>query len=234
MKSRPASLNNRPFASLDKLLELKQIRLPEVHLPEPAPQPLTPEEEKALFDAAMADVIPLDRRGRTVNRTPGRKQVSARQADHPDAEALRRLRLLVETGRGFVLSQTAEYVEGACTWVPPEVFRRLHDGYFSIQEHLDLHGMTVETAQASFDRFMKRAVLSGKRAVLVVHGRGRSSPGHPVLKRNLFAWLTRAPWKRWVIAFTSARPCDGGTGATYVLLRSAPRSAKQGCRNRQP
>jgi DNA-nicking Smr family endonuclease len=228
MKSRPASLDNRPFASLDKLLELKQIRLPEVHLPEPASHPLTPAEEQALFDAAMADVIPLDGRGRIVKLAPSRQQGHVRRAEHPDAEALRQLKRLVETGSGFVLTHTAEYVEGACAWVPPEVFRRLHGGHFSIQGHVDLHGMDVETAQASFDRFMKRAILWGKRAVLVVHGRGRSSPGLPVLKRRLFEWLTRAPWKRWVIAFTSARSCDGGTGATYVLLRKAPRSVKRG------
>jgi DNA-nicking Smr family endonuclease len=229
MKSRPASLDNRPFASLDKLLEKNQIRLPEVHLPTPAARPMTPAEEQALFDAAMADVIPLDTCKRTVSRMPGPKTTRDRCADDsdPDAEALEQLKRLVETGSGFVLAHTAEYMEGACTWMPPELFRRLHGGHFAIQGHVDLHGMNVETAQDSFNRFMHRAIQSGKRAVLIVHGRGRSSPGRPVLKRNLFKWLTQAPWKRWVIAFTSARSCDGGTGATYVLLRSVPRSAKK-------
>jgi DNA-nicking Smr family endonuclease len=176
----------------------------------------------------MADVIPLDRRKRIAGPAPVPTNTTAQQVEHPDADALRQLRRLVETGSGFVLAHTAEYEEGACAWVPPEIFRRLHGGHFAIQGHVDLHGMTVETAQASFDRFMQRAIQSGKRAVLVVHGRGRSSPGPPVLKRNLFAWLTRAPWKRWVIAFTSARSCDGGTGATYVLLRRTPRSFKRG------
>jgi DNA-nicking Smr family endonuclease len=228
MKSRFASVGNRPFASLDKLLERKQIRLPEVRLPDPAERPLTPKEEQALFDAAMADVIPLYSRKRTPSRAPARRNIPDQRMEHPDADALRQLKGLVETGRGFVLAHTAEYVEGACTWMPPEVFRRLHGGHFSIQAHIDLHGMNVAAAQACFNRFMQRTVQSGKRAVLVVHGRGRSSPGLPVLKRNLFAWLTKAPWKRWVIAFTSARACDGGTGATYVLLRKMPRSPKRG------
>lgn len=228
MKPRFASVGNRPFASLDKLLERKQIRLPEVRLPDPGERPLTPEEEQALFDAAMADVIPLYSRKRTANRAPARRNTPDQRMEHPDADALRQLKGLVETGRGFVLAHTAEYVEGACTWMPPEVFRRLHGGHFSIQAHVDLHGMNVAAAQACFNRFMHRTVQSGKRAVLVVHGRGRSSPGRPVLKRNLFAWLTKAPWKRWVIAFTSARACDGGTGATYVLLRKMPRSPKRG------
>ena len=225
MKSRPASPGHRPFATLNELLEKRQIRLPEVHLPEPAAHPLTQAEEQALFDAAMADVIPLSRRKSTVSRRPSCNITPDRRAEDPDAEALHKLRQLVETGHGFVLAHTAEYVEGASGWMPPEIFRRLHGGHFSIQTHVDLHGMNLDAARTRFDRFMHHAIQTGYRAVLVVHGRGRRSPGHPVLKRNLFAWLTRAPWKRWVMAFTSARSCDGGTGATYVLLRRSPRSS---------
>jgi DNA-nicking Smr family endonuclease len=226
MKPRPASIGYQPFASLKKRLAIKNIRLPECSLPEAPSRPPTSAEEKALFEAAMADVVPLTRKGRTVSAAP-RPSASTHRDVSPDAEALRRLKRLVETGEGFVLAQTAEYVEGASTWLPPEIFRRLHGGYFSIQGHVDLHGMDVGTAQAAFDRFMKASVGSGKRAILVVHGRGRCSPGPPVIKRHLFDWLTRAPWKRWVIAFTSARACDGGTGATYVLLRSHPTSGKR-------
>ncbi len=227
MKSRRASLGNRPFSSLDKLLERKHVRLPEVHLPKPADRPMTPDEERSLFKAAMADVIPLDCRNRIVGRVSPAPPSVAPDTDHPDAEALRQLKRLVLTGSGFVLADTAEYVEGASGFMPPELFRRLHGGHFSVQAHVDLHGLGVEAAKERFDLFMRRAIRSGKRAVLVVHGRGRCSPGPPILKRNLYDWLTRAPWKRWVMAFTSARSCDGGTGATYVLLRTTPRSNKR-------
>jgi DNA-nicking Smr family endonuclease len=40
-----------------------------------------------------------------------------------------------------------------------------------------------------------------------------------VLKRRLIGWLSRSAWARYVLAFASARPCDGGVGALYVLLR---------------
>lgn len=222
MKPCPAPIGNKPLASLGKLLAVNKIRLPEVHLPQAAARRLTPLEEKAMFDAAMVDVVPLARRGRTVPGLPLKRKSTFRPEDS-EAEALRQLQTLVETGEGFVLAHTAEYVEGACTWVPPELFRRLHGGHFSIQGHVDLHGMGVDEARAAFDRFMKRSVSLGQRAVLVVHGRGRCSPGPPVLKRKLSEWLTRGAWKRWVIAFASARACDGGTGATYVLLRRRPK-----------
>ena len=32
-------------------------------------------------------------------------------------------------------------------------------------------------------------------------------------------WLAEPPLGAWVMAFASATPADGGTGATYVLLR---------------
>ena len=51
---------------------------------------------------------------------------------------------------------------------------------------------------------------------------GLSSPAEPILKSKVYRWLTTSPWHKWVIAFTSARLCDGGAGATYVLLRRKP------------
>ena len=77
-------------------------------------------------------------------------------------------------------------------------------------------------ARDAFLGFMETAIASGKRAVLIVHGRGLSSPVAPVLKGKVFSWLTRGSIRKWVIAFTSARSCDGGAGATYVLLRLRP------------
>jgi DNA-nicking Smr family endonuclease len=68
--------------------------------------------------------------------------------------------------------------------------------------------------------------MKGKRALLIIHGRGLSSPVKPILKSKVYLWLTTSPWHKWVIAFTSARACDGGAGATYVLLRQKPLSKR--------
>ena len=222
MRHRQSSIGNRPFKSLRNILAEKNIRLPEVCLPELPVRRLTPREERLLFRQAMADVIPLPGR-RMVPPVRSRPRSGEQILEDPDAEALRDLRRLVETGDGFVLKHTAEYVEGSTAWAPPEIYRRLHGGYFSIQDHVDLHGLNLAAAKAHIDGFLEHAIASGKRAVLVVHGRGKCSPGEPVLKRNLSRWLVSGRWKRWVIAFTSARSCDGGTGATYVLLRRRPR-----------
>jgi DNA-nicking Smr family endonuclease len=129
---------------------------------------------------------------------------------------------LIKCGTGFIVSLTPEYIEGTAHKVNPEVARRLHRGYFSIQAHIDLHGFGVNDAHQAFDGFLNKSIEAGKRAVLIIHGRGLSSPYEPVLKTKVYQWLTAAPWHKWVIAFASARLCDGGAGATYVLLRQQP------------
>ena len=70
------------------------------------------------------------------------------------------------------------------------------------------------------DRFLTDSVRAGLRCVLIVHGRGLNSKDQtPVLKERLKSWLARGRPARVVLAFTTARPCDGGAGALYVLLR---------------
>jgi DNA-nicking Smr family endonuclease len=61
---------------------------------------------------------------------------------------------------------------------------------------------------------------------LVIHGRGLSSPADPVLKTKVAEWLCSNRWRKWVVAFTSARMCDGGSGASYILLRRRPLSRR--------
>jgi DNA-nicking Smr family endonuclease len=80
--------------------------------------------------------------------------------------------------------------------------------------------MTAEEARGAVDRFLAAAVTAGHRCVLIVHGRGHNSKDQtPVLKERLKVWLARGRAARIVLAFTTARPCDGGGGALYVLLR---------------
>jgi len=40
-----------------------------------------------------------------------------------------------------------------------------------------------------------------------------------VLKERLKSWLAHGTIGKVVLAFATARPCDGGAGALYVLLR---------------
>ena len=62
--------------------------------------------------------------------------------------------------------------------------------------------------------------------MLVIHGRGLKSSQGPVLKELLVRWLTTGSLSHLVLAFASARPCDGGTGALYVLLKRRPKKSQ--------
>jgi DNA-nicking Smr family endonuclease len=127
---------------------------------------------------------------------------------------------LVAGRAGFDITDTDEYVEGTVTGLDIRLVRKLRTGEFSRQAALDLHGMTSDAAQLEVENFIFGAVRMGLRCVLIVHGRGRNSPGQiPVLKDRLQQWLTRAKLARLVLAFATARPHDGGPGAMYVLLR---------------
>ncbi len=183
-----------------------------------------PDQERRIFLAAMADVTPFRRQNRQGSVTPRFK--SGRRNEDPDTEVFRKLNDLVETGDGFVVALTPEYQEGIGYQVHPMVAEKLHRGDYSIQDHIDLHGCGVAEAKAALDAFLAQSIATRKRAVLVVHGRGLSSPRGPVLKEKVREWLTTGCWRKWVLAFTSARRYDGGAGATYVLLRERPAPRK--------
>jgi DNA-nicking Smr family endonuclease len=101
--------------------------------------------------------------------------------------------------------------------IGPDVLVRLRRGQWSVQRHLDLHGMTRDVAREALAQFIRRAARDGLRCVRVVHGKGNGSPGRePVLKAKVRTWLVQ---KGEVIAFAQAPAPDGGHGALLVLLR---------------
>ena len=226
MKSSESSQTFKSFKDLKALLDKEAFPSTEHDASNPTPEenheetPPEPVTEEQLFMEAMADVTPLTGKARAEIEPEARLPIDF--DDNTDSETIKKLENLVKHGKGFVVSHTPEYIEGTGYQVHPEITERLHRGDFSIQAHIDLHGLTVETAQEAFEKFIKTSILTGKRAVLVVHGRGLSSPGVPVLKTKLYEWLTLGPWRKWIIAFSSARRCDGGAGATYILLRQRP------------
>ncbi|QJA05993.1 hypothetical protein FVE67_03915 [Thermosulfurimonas marina] len=114
--------------------------------------------------------------------------------------------------------QTSEYMEGRAPGVTKELLRKLREGRIAWSRVLDLHGLTVAEAEEAFHQFLRECLFRGDRCVLIIHGRGLSSPRGPVLKEKVRFWLEKGPLRRHVLAYATARPCDGGPGATYVLL----------------
>jgi DNA-nicking Smr family endonuclease len=227
MKTTKSSGFFKPFKNLDTLLADRKIQ--------PGPGPILPPgttkeklsghcHEQALFNNAMADVNKISRVNCAVN-SPAAPNPPTPEPNLED-DAIKQLKDLVNHGTGYRVSLTPEYVEGPDKTVNPAIAHRLHRGDFSIQAHIDLHGLSVEAAREAFDEFLQKNIAASNSAVLIIHGRGLSSPAAPVLKSKVYQWLTSSPWYKWVVAFTSARLCDGGAGATYVLLRQRPLTKK--------
>lgn len=100
--------------------------------------------------------------------------------------------------------------------VQAAVLRRLRRGEFRVEREIDLHGLTVAEAKHALRQFLIDALSARARCVRIVHGKGlRSGHRGPVLKSAVSALLRRTGA---VLAYVSARPADGGTGAVYVLL----------------
>ena len=96
--------------------------------------------------------------------------------------------------------------------------RRLRRGLYPIDDELDLHGLTQSGARDLLADFIVRSRDHGCRCVRIIHGKGyRSGARGPVLTAAVNLWLRR---HMDIMAFVSARPIDGGTGAVYVLLRA--------------
>jgi len=99
------------------------------------------------------------------------------------------------------------------------LLQKLRRGQFSVRAEIDLHEMSVAVAREAVRMFIDDCRRHGELCVRIVHGKGLRSKAHgPVLKQMTDTLLRQ---RGDVLAFTSARPAEGGTGAVIVLLRHA-------------
>ncbi len=170
------------------------------------------DEDRELFHEATRNVQPLPRRATPPRRPRPKPRASQREADE---------RRALEESRDDPRHPDEYASEPDLAWVAPgvqkRITRRLRGGRIPVEASLDLHGMTLAIARKEFACFLAEARDRDLTCVRIVHGKGyRSGRRGPVLKRAVARWLSR---RQEVLAYTSARPVDGGTGAVYVLLR---------------
>ena len=108
---------------------------------------------------------------------------------------------------------------GVAAGMQASQLRQLRKGRIRPETRIDLHGLFEGEAAQYLIAELERAVEAGQRCVVVVHGKGLQSRGEPVLRGALPGWLADPRLGGRVLAFAPARPDDGGSGATYVLLR---------------
>lgn len=177
-----------------------------------------PEDKAAddldLFRQAMADARPLDVEPRVVHEPP-RPAPVPRQREKDERAVLEELLDTPAPGEDLEL-ETGEELRYLRSGYPPRLLKRLRRGDFVVTLHLDLHHMTHDIARDALLTFIEDAKRARAGCVRVVHGKGLRSKRGPVLKMMVNRLLRRHPA---VIAFTSCRPVDGGTGAVVVLLK---------------
>ncbi|HEU4602088.1 MAG TPA: Smr/MutS family protein [Steroidobacteraceae bacterium] len=169
-------------------------------------------DEKDLFREHMRGVKRL-RKGASAPQAPKpRPEAKFTRADH--REVLKESLLPPED---FATLSTGDELAFRRHHVPEQTLVRLRRGHFAVDAEIDLHGMTAAEAKAALRDFLTEAVQRHLTCIRIVHGKGRGSgPRGPVLKNVVNQWLQRIDV---VLAFGSARPIDGGSGAIYVLLK---------------
>lgn len=169
-------------------------------------------DKDALFREAMAGVRPLRHDGATpYHRRPAPEPAQTRR----DQQQV--LQDMLDDSISHAEMETGDELVYARPGLQHGLLRKLRRGQFSIEAELDLHGMTTPEAHQGVATFLGSAIDAGKRVVRIIHGKGHGSFNkQPVLKGKVAHWLQR---RDEVLAFCSARPVDGGTGAIYVLLR---------------
>jgi DNA-nicking Smr family endonuclease len=216
---RDNDLFNPAFKNLDKKIKTKK-KLGMSSKPKELKKGKDEHGDEDDFIDAMADVSPLPGEKTRIIRPSGPHVKPSHPAPNDEQEAMAHLSDLVKGSVELDITFSDEYIEGSIRGISPKLMRRLKRGHFPVQDYIDLHGMTRQEAETEVKDFLLESHRLGLRCVLIVHGRGLNSPESlPVLKEGLPLWLNRGPVKKIVIAFATAKPYDGGTGAIYVLLK---------------
>ncbi len=180
------------------------------------PRPIITESadptDSELFQLSVGPVRPVqhDRIEPPVRRPPAR----ARFREQDEREVLADLLsdhydpTEVETGEELGFSRPG---------LQHRTLKRLRRGQHALQAECDLHGLTVVEARQTLSAFLHACQDRQLSCVRIIHGKGYGSYQRiPILKSKVDSWLRQHDS---VLAFCSARPVDGGTGAVYVLLK---------------
>jgi DNA-nicking Smr family endonuclease len=180
------------------------------HMPKKPPLDAHHDDDAALFREAIGDVRRIDIADKTVARP--RPVADSKMFRRDEAEALRDSRSVSATEAYLHSADELSYRRPE---IPEKWFKQLKRGQISIQDELDLHHCRAADAELFLKQFLNQAREEAHYCVRIIHGKGLRSENAPVLK----ALVDRVLRHRGdVLAFNSATPAQGGTGAVLVLL----------------
>ncbi|GAA0857087.1 DNA endonuclease SmrA [Aliiglaciecola litoralis] len=169
------------------------------------------------FMDAMQDVKPLPQNDRVVSFKP----------EHTLAQKLKR-QALEQHHQRIQNYLKVDYVDPVDPFdhlsykqsgIQQGVFKNLRLGKYPIENVIELQKLNFERArQRVFDGILA-AHQRNHRTVLIKHGIGRDSKPFPAfMKSYVNQWLQQMPE---VLAFYSAQPQHGGSGAVYALIKKS-------------
>lgn len=118
-----------------------------------------------------------------------------------------------------ILSNTAECISGLAPNLEKRLLKDLASGKIHPTAVVDLHGLGEGDAWLEFVDFLHAAAAQDHHCALIIHGKGQGygpQRNMGVIKFQIATWLAGHPK---VMAFHTALPEHGGTGATYAYLR---------------
>ena len=169
------------------------------------------DEDKALFRKMVGEVTPLKKTKQVIEvkkkpdalRVKKSVRVSADVEPYPLSNYYQ-----TEVGSDTILSYSKPGIRH-------KRLLQLRQGKIPIEARLDLHGATLDNAKLHLCAFIDEQQALGHRCLLIIHGKGGRYGDLPLLKNHVNHWLQQLPS---ILAFHSALPRDGGSGAAYVLL----------------
>jgi DNA-nicking Smr family endonuclease len=182
-------------------------------------------ESGSSFSAAFGAALPLKKTGRQT--TPALKGADAQSTAIRRAAAIEQVQEKAALGeQGFEMIESEQSISYSRVGLDGGSLRRLSNGHMRPTLTLDLHGYPVEAARDSVWNAVRHGQAEGDRCLLIVHGKAGAGykdeegairgAGQAIIKSHVNHWLQQLDG---VLAFTSALPKDGGTGALYVLLK---------------
>ncbi len=223
-------LTIRPFEDIKSLIKEKRKELKRKNIKPKIEAKAQKEEvqkelsDDELFLKAMEGVRPLENNKHIELKEHVKKSVAIKKRKEAQEleQGLKELIEIVKGNRPLPVEKIPEYIDGPSINLDKQLVRKLRNGEFAIQAYCELHGLRADEALQVCDGFMADSIMNNRRAVAFIHGRGKSSPGKPVLKELVKDFLNRGRFRRYVLAYSSAPSWDGGPGVTYVLLRKRP------------
>ncbi|MBO4285334.1 MAG: Smr/MutS family protein [Alphaproteobacteria bacterium] len=114
---------------------------------------------------------------------------------------------------------------GTSSDIDKQTLRRFKKEEMGVEATLDLHGMTLNVAFAAVYQFVLNAYHQGKRAVLIITGKGLNPDNADifetkgVLHKSVPLWLESENLRGLILTYIHPSSKLGGKGALYLLIR---------------